>query len=101
MAAKRYYEGRGNASSSKRMSNMDGNFSPDFARRTQEMQDKGMFDSDFSKTANMPEGSRYIGYPKVNYNMNYDLDDSIIGVDNQMNQLDGAQLKRYMKPKKV
>ncbi len=70
------------------------------ARRTQEMQDGGMLREDRSKIANMPQEVMFKQYPETGPYIPEMLDDTIRGVDQQM---DGDDRKRreHFHPKKV
>jgi hypothetical protein len=85
---KRYYE------SSEKYAGME-------SRRKQEMEDGGMISEDHSQVANLPQEVMYKPYPKNTHYMPEDLDDTIRGVDRQMNELDGAKAARHNVPKKV
>ena len=85
--AKRYYD--------------DASYSNEQAARTQAMQTAGMIKEDRSAIANMPQSIVYRDYPKNNSYLDGDLDDTISGIDHQMDTLDGGVLRRIKKPKKV
>ena len=71
------------------------------ARRTQEMQDAGMIHNDQSAIANMPQNVMIKPYPKAGYYLPEDQDDTIRGVDHQIDDLDGKKRVAGTKPKKV
>ena len=71
------------------------------ARRTQEMQDAGMIHEDMSAIANLPQNVMIKPYPRNNPYLDENLDDTIRGVDHQINTLDGAKGKSHLHPKKV
>ena len=54
------------------------------ARNRQELEDSGMIREDRSAIANLPQEVMFKAYPKGDY-LRYDLDDTIKGVDVQMN----------------
>ncbi len=78
----------------------DGHYAGELARRTQEMQDAGMIDSDFNAIANMPQNVMMKPYPKPGPYLPEGLDDSIAGVDRQMDY-DDEKRKESFYPKKV
>lgn len=85
MAAKRHY---------------DEGYAGELARRTQEMQDAGMIREDRSAIANMPQEVMIKEYPKAGDYLPENLDDSIRGVDRQID-LDDSKRRKHMMPKKV
>lgn len=87
MAAKRHYD--------------EGSYAGEQARRTQEMQDGGMIREDRSAVANLPQEVMYKPYPKNRDYLPEDLDDTIKGVDHQIETLDGKKRDRDFMPKKV
>ena len=72
----------------------------EYARRTQHMQDGGMIHSDFNEIANLPQGVMMKQYPKAGPYLPEDLDDTIAGVDRQMDYDDGKRKQNFY-PKKV
>lgn len=71
-------------------------------RRRQEMEDAGMISEDHSQVANLPQEVVMRPYSKVGHYMPEDvLDDTIRGVDHQMDDLDGRKERQHMMPKKV
>lgn len=68
-------------------------------RRHQEMKDAGMIHEDKSAVANMPQGVMYKSWPKSNVGLDSRLDDTISGIDRQMN-MDDSAAKRHNVPKK-
>ena len=84
-----------------RSKNVDeGYYSGELARRTQEMQDAGMIREDRSAIANLPQSVMMKPYPRPGNYLPEDLDDTIRGIDSQMN-LDNSQRSRNFMPKKV
>lgn len=70
------------------------------SRRFQEMRDAGMISEDHRAIANMPQDVRYHAYPRVYGYLPEDLDDTLRGVDRQMD-MDNSQKMRHFFPKKV
>ncbi len=70
-------------------------------RRTQEMEDGGMIREDHSAIANLPQSVMIKPYPKNGPYMPEDLDDTIKGVDHQINTLDDSKRRQHNVPKKV
>lgn len=79
----------------------DGSYAGEYARRTQEMQDAGMIHMDQSAIANLPQNVMIKPYPKPGHYLPEGLDDTISGVDRQMESLDGAKRVQHTNPKKV
>lgn len=75
----------------------EGDYSNEYARRTQEMQDAGMIHEDRSAIANLPQGVMIKPYPKTGPYMPEDLDDTIKGVDGQMDR-DDSKRKQHNVP---
>lgn len=69
-------------------------------RRRQELEDAGMIREDHSAIANMPQGVVMRPYPKSSGYMPEVLDDTIRGIDRQID-LDDSITKRDFAPKKV
>lgn len=67
-------------------------------RRRQEMEDSGMIHEDRSAPANLPQDVKYHPWPKVGYSK-YHLDDTLRGVDNQIND-DMKKQKKESFPEK-
>lgn len=80
MAKKRFYDG-----------DYSGNLN---AARKQEARDFGMISEDKSACANMPQQVIYREWPKAGHYADYNLDDTIKGVDKQMNE-DGSGMARH------
>jgi hypothetical protein len=70
------------------------------ARRRMEMQDAGMINEDHRAIANLPQDVKITPYPKTGPYLPEGLDDTIRGVDHQMDY-DDSQAKRHFYPKKV
>lgn len=70
------------------------------AKRTQEMQDGGMIREDMSAIANMPQNVIIKAYNKTGPYIPEQIDDTIRGVDMQMDMDDRQRAKHFM-PKKV
>lgn len=77
----------------------DGMYAGHSARRHQEMQDAGMIREDHSAIANLPQEVMMKPYPKDRDYLPEGLDDTIRGVDKQMDA-DNAKRKGEMKPHK-
>ena len=89
--AKRHHESR----------HGEGHYEGHEGKRRQEMMDGMMIKEDHSAIANLPQGVIMREYPKVSHYMREGLDDTIKGVDHQMDTLDGAKEKSNAMPKKV
>lgn len=64
-------------------------------RRHQEMMDGGMIREDHAAIANLPQGVMIKPYPKTGPYMPEGLDDTIRGVDNQMDADDSQRAKHF------
>jgi len=71
------------------------------SRRRQEMEDGGMIREDHSQVANLPQEVMYRPYPKISSYLPEDLDDTIRGIDYQIDDLDGGKVRKGLNPKKV
>lgn len=72
----------------------DGDYSgPLNKARREESKDFSMISEDHSAPANLPQDVKYHAWPKAGHYADYDLDDTIKGVDRQMDE-DGAQMLR-------
>lgn len=67
-------------------------------RRRLEMEDSGMIHEDRSAPANLPQGVKYHPWPQTGYSK-YRLDDTIRGVDKQMDD-DMKMQKKEQYPEK-
>jgi hypothetical protein len=72
----------------------------DGARRTERMQDGGMIHEDMRAIANLPQEVMIKPYPKTGPFLPEGLDDTIRGVDDQMDY-DDSQRRAHFFPKKV
>ena len=63
-------------------------------RRKEEMRDFSMISEDKSACANLPQDVKYHAWPKTGHYADYDLDDTIRGIDKQMNE-DGSGMRRH------
>lgn len=73
----------------------DGDYSgPLNKARKQESRDFEMISEDRSAVANLPQQVKYHAWPKAGHYADYDLDDTIRGVNSQMDA-DGAGMKRH------
>lgn len=68
-------------------------------RRHQEMRDAGMIHEDKQAVANMPQGVMYKPWPGAYQGFDARLDDTISGVNRQID-MDDAVAKRFNVPKK-
>jgi hypothetical protein len=85
--AKRYYS--------------DGDYAGVSARRTLEGQDSQMISEDRGAIANLPQNVVIRAYPtSPNASMPENLNDTIVGVDGQMN-LDDSKRRAHFAPKKI
>lgn len=101
MAKKRHYSsGKGSSSEDGRAIVDNGYYSGEADRRRMEMHDAGMINEDHSAVANLPQGVVMRPYAKNGNYLPEVLDDTIRGVDGQMN-LDDSQRRRNFMPKKV
>lgn len=75
-------------------------YAGEHGRRTQEMEDGGMLHEDRSAIANMPQNIIMRAYPVNGGYLPEDLDDTIKGVDEQIN-MDDRKRKEHFHPKKV
>jgi hypothetical protein len=70
-------------------------------RRTKEMEESGMIHEDRSAIANMPQTETMKPYPRSEYGLNGDYDDTIRGIDRQINTGDTGKARSIMKPEKI
>lgn len=70
------------------------------SRRKMEMHDAGMIREDHSAVANLPQNVIMRPYPKNGNYLPENLDDTLRGIDAQIN-LDDSQRRRNFMPKKV
>jgi hypothetical protein len=92
--AKRYHDGRAKMLEGREF------YAGEQARHTQEAEDGGMLHEDRSAIANMPQNIIMRPYPKNNGYLPEDLDDSIRGIDMQID-MDDRKRREHFKPKKV
>lgn len=78
----------------------DGYYEGEKSRRKQEMADAGMIHENHAEIANLPQEVMIKPYPMTGPYMPEKLDDTIRGVDKQMDH-DDAMAKKHMKPRKV
>lgn len=69
------------------------------SRREHEMRMSGMISENRSEVANMPQEVRYHAWPKSQEGMYAKLDDTISGIDRQMD-MDHSKARRDMDPTK-
>lgn len=68
-------------------------------RRAEERRDFAMLSEDHSACANLPQQVKYHEWPKAPHYSDYNLNDSISGIDKQIRE-DEAQARRHMQPGK-
>ena len=68
-------------------------------RRRMERKDAGMISEDRSAIANLPQAAIYRAFPSTEY-ASYGLDDTIKGIDNQMNKDIKGEKKSGKHPEK-
>ena len=78
----------------------DGEYAGMESRRAQEREDGGMLSEDKSAIANMPQSVIIKMYPKSGAYMPENLDDTLRGVDGQMDA-DDSKRRAHFAPKKV
>lgn len=72
----------------------DGDYSGLNKAREQQARDFSMISEDKSACANLPQDVKYHAWPKAGSYADYDLDDTIRGIDKQMDQ-DGAGMRKH------
>lgn len=101
MAKKRHYSSvKSSSTEDGRAIISNGYYSGEADRRRMEMQDAGMISEDHSAVANLPQGVVMRPYPKSGSYIPEVLDDTIRGIDGQID-LDDSQRRRNFLPKKV
>ncbi|HVW99279.1 MAG TPA: hypothetical protein VHA52_02395 [Candidatus Babeliaceae bacterium] len=68
-------------------------------RRRQEMEDGGMIREDHAEIANMPQEVMIKPYPKTGPSLPEEIDDTIRGIDRQMDE-DDSQRRKHFRPHK-
>lgn len=68
-------------------------------RRYHEMKAAGMISENHNAVANMPQEVRYVAWPSYEVGLDAGMDDTIRGINEQMNQ-DLAGGRRHLKPTK-
>lgn len=71
----------------------DVSHSRDSAKR-KEQEDSGMIKEDHNNTSNLPREVIMKPWPKTGYGSSMDLDDTIRGIDSQIND-DASEMKRH------
>lgn len=99
MAKRRYHDGEMKEPRVKMLHERE-YYAGEEGRRTQEMEDGGMLHEDRSAIANMPQSIIMRAYPKNGGYLPEDLDDTIKGIDEQIN-MDDRKRKEHFHPKKV
>lgn len=78
----------------------DGDYSgPLNVARKQEARDFEMISEDHSAVANLPQQVKYHAWPKAGHYAEYDLDDTIRGINKQMDE-DGSGMRKHKSTKK-
>lgn len=67
--------------------------------RNMERRDSMMLSEDRNACANLPQDVKYHAWPKARHYHDYGLDDTIRGIDKQMDS-DNAGLERHLQPEK-
>lgn len=83
----------------KRYYGPQGDYVGEHARHKEEYEDSRMIREDHACVANMPQDVMMKPWPKREYAMDGGLDDTITGIDNQINEGE-RQMRRHMNPKK-
>ena len=78
---------------------MSGHYEGHEGRRMEEMRDAGMIQEDHNAIANLPQEVKMMAYPKTGPYMPEMIDDTIRGVDMQMDSDDSGRRKHF-KPHK-
>jgi hypothetical protein len=78
---------------------MHGHYEGHEGRRHQEMKDAGMIHEDHSAIANMPQGVIMRDWPKGGHGMREGLNDTISGIDRQMDE-DDSKRNKHERPHK-
>lgn len=78
----------------------DGHYEGPESRRSQEMQDAGMIRENPSAIANLPQEVMIKPWPSAGSYMPQELDDTIAGINKQVN-LDDNKRNAHLVPKKV
>lgn len=71
----------------------------DGAARQERHEESGEIRENKSSVANMPQEVSYKPWPKGGHYEDYYLDDTISGIDKQMDE-DGAKMKKHLQPGK-
>lgn len=79
----------------------DGGYAGMDSRREQESEDSSMIREDHSATANLPQNVIMRSWADHEAFLPEELDDTIRGVDKQINKLDNAKRDAHLAPKKV
>jgi hypothetical protein len=105
MAAKRHHHmdkaRRDESMGMKRRMRDEGHYAGEYARRTQEMEDAGMIHNDMRAIANLPQEVMIKPYSNRESYLPENLDDTIKGVDHQIDVLDDGKRNKGLYPKKV
>lgn len=93
-------DGMGFDPSLARRANMNEFYAGMPARKRQELEDKNMIHEDGNAIANLPQYVKIEAYPKPGYYLEEGIDDSIRGVDMQI-EFDDRKRDEHFYPKKV
>lgn len=69
------------------------------SRRAMERQDGAMLNEDRNAIANLPQDVKYHAWPEPGQYANYHLDDTVRGIDKQMDE-DGSGMRKHLQPGK-
>ena len=101
--AKRYHQGRKDREDEsrgmKRYYRKERMENSEYDRRSEREEDYGMIREDHEAPANLPQHVVHRYYPRGGYGPDYDIDDTIRGVDDQMMD-DDRGLDRHLSPEK-
>ena len=84
---------KGHIMAEKRKRFYDGDYAGSKERKSEERRDSMMLSEDHSALANLPQDVKYHPWPKAGHYVDYELDDTIRGIDKQLDE-DGAEMKR-------
>ena len=79
----------------------DGKYDGVESRRRQEAQDGSMIREDHTAMANLPQGVVMKPWAEHEAYLPEELDDTIHGIDRQINVLDNGKRNKHLEPKKV
>lgn len=88
------HERRGEERHMARKKMSEGDYAGAEPRRRQEMEDAGMIRESHHEVANMPQEVMYKPWPKAGHYLDGELNDTISGIDRQMDE-DGRDAKKH------